>query len=110
MYLCTRFHKEIERSVIHALRMEMSEPSINSNASRCNGSRISVDCLLQFITRYFRQPPFEEVVYGTTLLFNKSVIAVRMIIKVAPVTYKGKKNETYTYSNVLLYYNLHGGM
>lgn len=70
--------------------MGMSEPSI-SNAGRCNGSRYSVDCLSHLITRYFRQPPFKEVVYGTTLLFNKSVIAVRMIIKVAPVTYKGKK-------------------
>ncbi len=66
VYLCSRFHRK-SRSVISPCEWEPRKLPLMS-ARGYNGSRLCVDFILPLFTGYFRQPPFEEVVYGTTLL------------------------------------------
>lgn len=103
-YFCSRFQSEITKRYIFVLRMEMSEPSIRCKASRYDGSRVCVDFILHLFTGYLRQPPFEEVVYCTTLLIiNKHSTGCGS----AKMKNNGKAKQNHPTNRGPIYRNVH---
>ena len=68
MYFCSRFRKEI----FEALYLRLAIGNVRSSSISEIGMMVrvySVDFISHLLIKVFSQPPIEEVVYGTTLLF-----------------------------------------